>query len=219
MLKISKIIGIGIVIACVLSVIYLPTANAVPTITLTPDTGVVYSQVLVNGTGFSASVTVGIFWENFGNLLNTTTTTSTGSFSCYIQIQEGVVGQHTVIARDAAGRQATAIFTIIPSISISPSSGTVGSTVTLYLRGFAGNTWVDLSWDGKYWTSIWANNLGSATQNRDIPQLTGGWHLLSATDEDGNTATTQFLVISNIVLRKNSGVVGEIIDFTCTGFG
>ncbi|MGC9060180.1 MAG: OmpL47-type beta-barrel domain-containing protein [Thermoplasmata archaeon] len=220
MLKISKIIGIGIVIACVLSVIYLPTASAVPAITLTPDTGVVYSQVLVNGTGFSASVTVGIFWENFGNLLNTTTTTSTGSFSCYIQIQEGVVGQHTVIARDAAGRQATAIFTIIPSISISPSSGTVGSTVTLYLRGFAGNTWVDLSWDGKYWTSIWANNLGSATQNRDIPQLTGGWHLLSATDEDGNTATTQFLVISNIVLRKNSGVVGEIIDnFTCTGFG
>ncbi|MEM4160454.1 MAG: Ig-like domain-containing protein [Thermoplasmata archaeon] len=218
MLKnLRKIFGMGVVIACLLS-LFPQSVTGAPAIELSPDTGIVGTQVIVNGTGFSSNVMVSIYWEDETYPLNTTQTTPTGTFSLTIGIPQSVAGRHTVLAKDANGNKATAQFTVIPSLTISQGSGYVGNSVTVTLHGYAGNVWVTLYWDGIPWLSVPTTNVGSAQKSTQIPELNGGYHILSGTDENGNTASAQFLVLSNITLSPQQGSYGEIVMVEGTGF-
>ncbi|MCX8173543.1 MAG: Ig-like domain-containing protein [Thermoplasmata archaeon] len=215
----SKVFGMGIAIACILSILPLPAVTAAPSLTVTPGTGIVGSLVIVNGTGFGSSQVVNIYWDSTFNLRNSTTTTTTGTFSVPVIIPSASGGKHTIIAKDAGGNQATAQFTVIPSLTISPSSGYVGEDVTLTLNGFGANLEVEFYWDGDYWTSDYTNNVGSRTVTLKLPELTGGYHVLSAVDAKENTGSTQFLVFSTFALDPSQGRYGDSVNFEGTGFG
>lgn len=215
----SRIFGMGVAIACVLSLFPLPAATAAPALTVLPDAEIVGSVVIVSGTGFGSNVAVNIYWDSLGNLRNSTTTSSTGTFSIPVVIPPAVAGKHTVIARDTSSNQATAQFTVVPFLTISQASGHVGDDVTISLTGFGANLEVDFYWDGNFWGSEYTNNVGSKTFTWQLPELSGGYRVLSAVDEGGNTASTQFLVFSTFTLNPLQGRYGDTVNFAGSGFG
>jgi len=218
---------IGIVVCLLMSTLFVAgLALGAPAITLSPDSGVVYTKVRVDGSGFSSNVNVWIYWDNFGNLLNSTTTSPTGTFQCYIDIPEATGGYHTVIARDATGNQATARFLVVQhlqildvSASTEVTSAHVGDWIRPYGTGFGNRVWVSLYWDGNYWTRVSTNTAGSFLMNPvNVPEMPYGWHTLTATDTSGNTASTMLFILPAIVINPDTAHYGDSIRYTCTGF-
>jgi len=97
-----------------------------PDIVLPPDEGYVGMNLTVTGHGFAANKDVVIMYD--GNQKATATTNDTGSFEAIFVVPESPHGERQIIARDAAGNNATAIFVMeshppdIPTL-ISPSNG------------------------------------------------------------------------------------------------
>lgn len=218
---------IGIVVCLLMSTLFVAgVAIGAHAITLSPDSGVVYTKVRVDGSGFSSNVNVVIYWDNFGTLLNSTTTSPTGTFQCYIDIPEATGGYHTVIARDATGNQATARFLVVPHLQIldvnanaEVTSAHVGDQIRPDGTGFGSSVWVSLYWDGNYWTRVRTNTAGSFLMNSvNVPEMPYGWHTLTATDTSGNTASTMLFILPAIVINPDTAHYGDSIRYTCTGF-
>jgi hypothetical protein len=97
-----------------------------PDITLPPDEGYVGMNLTVTGHGFAANKGVVIMYD--GNQKATATTNNTGSFVASFVVPESHHSECQIIARDAAGNNATAIFIMestpppIPTLT-SPSNG------------------------------------------------------------------------------------------------
>jgi hypothetical protein len=99
-----------------------------PGLVLSPDEGHVGTDLTITGHGFAVNKGVVIMYEDEDNEAATDTTDNKGSFEVSFVVPESQHGQRQVIARDAAGNNATAIFTMeskapdTPEL-ISPSDG------------------------------------------------------------------------------------------------
>ena len=106
-----------------------------PTVTLSPTTGPLGSTVTVSGTNFVPGDGITI------TLAATTASaavSATGTFSGEIVVPSAaVVGSNTVTAADTTGNSKTAVFTVpTAAVTVSPTSGTLGSTATVSGTGF-----------------------------------------------------------------------------------
>ena len=101
-----------------------------PGIVLSPNEGHVGTNMTVAGRGFAANKNVVIKYE--GNQKATATTDNKGSFDVSFIVPESQHGGRLVTAGDAAGNNATAIFTLesdppaIPTLSSPPDGDRVG---------------------------------------------------------------------------------------------
>jgi hypothetical protein len=97
-----------------------------PGLVLSPDGGHVGTNLTVSGRGFAANKDVDVMYE--GNQVETAMTNNKGSFDVNFLVPESQHGGRQVTAEDAAGNNATAIFTMesappdTPEL-ISPSDG------------------------------------------------------------------------------------------------
>jgi len=113
------------------------------TVTLTPSSGPVGTVVTVSGTADANPFgTIGVFWENLGNLLNGTSyASSTGSFSAKVTIPSATNGTHAVVVQDSLGTTASGTFTVTPSLSRGFTAKALpGDSLTLTGNGFSASS-------------------------------------------------------------------------------
>jgi len=188
-------------------------------IVISPSSGYVGSTVTVSGSGFNASSSVTIYFDNTS--VGTTTTNTAGSFSgATFTVPESYGGTHTVKGSDASGSSPTVNFTTLQNITITPASGAVGDTITINGTGFAAGSTITFYFDTISVTATAATNtVGSFTNNTfAIPSTSRGSHTIKAQDASGNYATATFTVAHKITITPASGVSGTTVTVTGSGF-
>ncbi len=198
----------------------------VPTIVVSPSQGPVGATVTVSGTGFSISSTVGLVFDGITTSSCTSGSLGTdvsGDFSCTFSVPSGTSGT-TVTTTDVGGATATGTFTVtIPTITVSPSQGPVGATVTVSGTGFSVSSTVGLVFDGITTSSCASGSLGTDVSGDfsctfSVPSGTSGT-TVTATDVGGETATATFTITTpSIIVTPTQGPHGAVVTVAGTGF-
>jgi hypothetical protein len=174
--------------------------KAPPQITLNPTSGQVGDSVSISGSGFAASSAItATFGGSAVTLSGTTTTDADGAFTgATFTVPASTAGGHTVEVTDASSNFADATFTVTPKITLNPTSGPVGTTVTVTGTGFAGTSTVTIKFDGVTQTTVpptvTTSAVGSFTCTFNVPSASLGPHTVSATDAAANAASATFTV-------------------------
>lgn len=204
-----------------------------PKITLSPTSGVVGDNVIISGNGFSAlrNLTVQIELTSGTDVYSALTTIPaipstdlTGLFTgngISFAIPSMAGGVHKVKVTDQAGNFAIATLTVLPQISLTPISGTVGTQITVSGSGFGPGLGVDIFWDASTTriTTTTASSSGTISGVQFIsPTSAKGSHTVKAQDTAANSATASFSTTPKIVLTPASGGYGDSITVTFTGF-
>jgi len=133
-------------------------------------------------------------------------------------------GGHVVEVETPPGTTVfTGSFTVLPSIGIDPSSGTVGASVTVTGKGFAAAEGsVVITHGGKnVKTAITADDNGSWSATFVVPNSTRGSHVVDAsgsTTDAADVADKTFTVSPKISIDPVSGGVGTAVTVSGTGF-
>src|SRR2546428_1229295 len=176
------------------------------TISLNPTSGPVGTTVTATGSLFLPGSVVTISYD--GTAVATTpgtiTTDLSGRFSATFTVPASTAGSHTVNAKDAASNSASAQFTVTtPSVSLNPTSGPTGTSVTVTGSNFVANSGITVKLDGTNLATtpatITTTSTGGFTASFTIPSTSAaGLHTLSATDASANSASAQFTVTATI---------------------
>ncbi len=185
-------------------------------IAISPSSGYVGSTVTVSGSGFNPSSSVTINFDT--TAVYTITTTATGTFSAAtFTVPESSRGIHAIKGGDSPGVN----FTTLEKITVTPTSGAAGDTVTISGNGFAANSGITLYFDNVS-VSIGittTNTNGSFTNNLfTIPSSSRGSHIIKAGDVSGNSATTPFTIAEKMAITPTSGTSGTTVTVSGTGF-
>ena len=121
-----------------LTLLLLAGCGSFPSITsFTPTSGVVGTTVTINGTGFSTTAASNAVMFN-GTAATVSSATST---IIVTKVPSGATTGAISVTVDGKTELTTSSFTVIPTItSFLPSSGSVGTTVTITGTGFDGTT-------------------------------------------------------------------------------
>ncbi|MFH0774615.1 MAG: right-handed parallel beta-helix repeat-containing protein, partial [bacterium] len=187
---------------------------------LSPISGCVGDLVEVRGCGFSSNTEVSI---HFGTDMTITTAiaSASGTFSATFLVSTQPGGGQ-VITAETQDFSATTSFEIQPKIfSIFPSSGTVGSIITMEGVGFEISGTFDVDF-GSDWGIAISNNATTQSGTFSITFLAQtqayGTTVITARDSSLG-ATTIFLILSEIQLYPSAGTVSSPVTLTGTGFG
>ena len=217
------------VILSVVAVAVLPTpVLAAPTISLSPTSGTVGTQVEITGENFAsyAGDKVHIFFGNTEIDGSPLTIPGNGDFQLNFQIPDSAMpGRAYVTVRDANGNQLgeSAEFVVPePTVLLDRAGGVIGTTVTISGTGFRANQDVIFTYENHSVIELGsaeANPTGECTHVFTVPESTGKEHSVIGIDEAGNTAEAIFNVIPSVVLDPVAGAIDDTVDVTGTGFG
>jgi len=204
-----------------------PSAKAVPNLNLTPSSGPVGTVVTFVATNFAHTAAFSITWTVGTACAGDTD--SHGNFTCEYQIPLYSGGDYTFTATDAKGNSAPAEFDLLTAIVLSPSSGLVGTHVTIAGTGFAQKVAnkapvafpVKVTYPGGTACSANTTGLGSFNCTWTVPELPRGSVTLTAvvTNATTYTATAKFSVVSGLSVGPTYGIPGTVVTFSGTGFG
>ena len=192
----------------------------VPEIDLDKSYGYVGNQATVDGTGFAASKTVAIYFED--EAVTAIKTDENGRFSdATFTVPESSRGTHTVQARDETNNYATDSFSTRESLTITPTSGTPGDEVTVNGRGFRSNRPITITFDRDVVSPTTpeprSDDKGSFTGVFTVPLRPSGTYEVEAGDGT-NKARANFTVAAGVTLTPTSSTVGAKLTVTGTGF-
>jgi hypothetical protein len=204
---------------------FTPSFTVSPEIVLEDDDGYVGDTVTVNGTGFGVSKSITLYYGTTS--IDTDITDSDGTFEDFtFTIPASTEGNHTVKVQEtvATTNYATDVFTVIPKITIDPTSGAVDVEVTITGTGFESNSDITVYFDSSDITDDISgdddtNSSGSFECTFDVPEASRGSHTVKVQDEDDNYATATFTVSASITIDPESGPSGTTVTVTGTGFG
>ena len=185
---------------------------------ITPVQGVVGTEVTVSD--LSAGLSYIIKWDGADH--KTGTVPSGGVV--YFTVSASSGGSHTVVVESPSGTQVfTGSFTILPLITIDPSSGTVGTSVAIEGTGFAAaEDSIKVTYGGtNVKTGITADDNGSWNTTFEVPSSVEGSHVVDASGsatEAGDIADKTFTVSPQITLDPTAGIVGTSVIVTGTAF-
>jgi len=192
-------------------------------ISITPDTGPTGTKVTVRGTGFrdDHSITITFNDDEIDITPSSITTDSSGSFTAKLNVPICLNRTPEIVASDGRNT-ASAEFTILASISLSPNSGIPGDTVTVIGNGFRTNRIIRFILDGSELItkplSIRSDNTGCFNVDFDVPASTSGTHIVRA-DDGINSTDASFTTLPSISLHPSSGPIGVEITVNGGGFG
>ncbi len=205
----------------------------VPTIVLSPTQGPKGITVTVTGSSFSPSTPISIFTFNGATPAQSCTsqmTSGTGTFSCTFTVPPDSAGAYTVVATgsDGGSDTASATFTITtPTITLTPSQGPVGSSVTVSGTGYSVNTAIGTITiaGGAIATQTCTSQTTSATGTFSctfsVPSVSAGAHTVTVSGSDGgsDSATATFTATTpTLTLTPNTGPVGTTVTLSGTGY-
>jgi len=202
------------------------------TITLSPTAGQRSTTVTVTGSNFNPNSAITIKFD--GSTLATTptpvTTSSTGAFSATITIPNTAsAGSHIISATDAAGKSASATFSVSlgPVVILSPTSGITGTEVTVTGSNFTKNTQATIKF-GRITVATEPPNLiigatGALAAKFLVPAgVALGNHIVSVRDDAGRTGNATFTVqssmLTSISLSPTSVAPGATVTVTGSNF-
>ena len=119
-----------------------------PTITLSPSSGSVGTTVTVSGTGYSGQSFITLKFAGFNQSIGSVKTSILGAFTCTFVVPAAVADLNTVTATDASSNTGAAAFLVIPTITLTPTSGNIGSTATVSGTGFSGSQNLTATFNG-----------------------------------------------------------------------
>jgi len=181
------------------------TTLTVPSsLTLSSTSGGQGTSVTVNGTGYLSGEGISIVWDQGGNQVATATANGNGGFTSNAFTVPSSSGTHTVLAIGQSSHFAqSATFTVSgnaggANLSVSPTSGAAGSTVTLNGSGFNANEQVNSAVDNGGTMSVTADGNGNFSTNITLSSsLALGTHTISATGaSSGHVAFATFSATS-----------------------
>ena len=184
---------------------------------MTPSAGIVGTVVTISGLA-AASYT--IKWDG----VEIKQGTLPGGGSVTFTVPDAFGGSHQVAVENPTGTQVfTGSFSVLPSISVNPSSGAVGVSVTVDGKGFANaESSIVVTYGGTdIKTGITANSKGSWSTTFDAPSSTKGNHIIDAagaTTKKGDVPDVTFTVNPKVSLSPTSGGVGTSVAVNGSGF-
>lgn len=189
--------------------------TVMPSISLSTNEGTVGSNLTVTGKGFNSNESaININYD--GSPVETEIKASSkGSWQSTFNVPASSRGEHII---DAEGTTpATEVddqtFTVIPQINISPTSGWVGTVISIAGTGFgSGETNIKVTYDGLATkTGITSDATGSWQSSFSIPTSAKGSHKIDAygaTTTEADVAELTFTVSPGIKLELASGHLG-----------
>ncbi len=194
------------------------TVSYTPVLTVSPVSGNVGTLLTFSGSSYAPSSPITVSW-NQGTAC-TATTDGTGAFTCTFTIPAAPVGGQSFTGVDSQSGTASATFTVVPEITVSPPSGLAGTTVMFVMTGYNANDggW-SVKWQGGSVTVCSGgstNAEGSVSCSYTIPAGTAAaTYTFTGADSTPHTATTRFTVTYRPVLTvyPASGVVGTTLEF------
>ena len=223
------------------------------TVKISPTSGPKGSSATVSATGFAGGVSLDVYAGITdadasgtvgdsvtdvlsGTLVGTGSTDEKGSATITCTMN----AQGTVSALDGAGNIANnmASFSFIPGITVDPTSGPVGSTVTIDGSGFtAGTTITQITFAGNVVTPTFVaitgetytggnatggevSTTGKFRARIAVPAgQSAGTKQVKATASDTKSATTTFdVTAASVTLDPTEGVTGTWVTVTGSGF-
>ena len=203
------------------------TFYVLPSISISADSGIVGDEVTVGGKGFAASESSIVVTYDGTNMKTGIVAGGTGSWEATFSLPSSAEGSHTV---DASGQTTKAsdvpdaTVTINPEINMNPTSGNVGTSVTISGTGFGKSEGsIKVTYDNtSVKTGLSADTKGSWSVVFVIPNSTKGGHTIDASGastEADEVPDLTFIVSSAVTVKPTSGYVADAITVTGCGFG
>ena len=187
-----------------------------PLLTVSPNRGPVGTSVTLQGAGFVSEGTVTVTLG--GTTACSLPTLATGSFSCTFRVPAIPYGIHSFQGADGVGDSASATFTVLPQLALSPMSGPVGTQVTFNGSGYPANAGVTVTWASGAICSATTTGTGSFSCAAAMPAATVGPHAFTAKNDSSSSASANFTVTPGFSATPSSGLVGTTVQFVGTGF-
>ncbi|MGF3521614.1 MAG: hypothetical protein ACQXXJ_00775 [Candidatus Bathyarchaeia archaeon] len=193
----------------------------------TPNFNVtVGSSLRLAGIYFYASGALTFMWDGSINITPAAgvATNGTGFFNTTVTIPSTPMGAHNLTIIDANGQVFRIVVYVEPKLTLSPTKGPVGTTVTATGTGFpatSGTTVINatLSWAGltPYVASTFTDSTGSFTTTFVVPQAAGGtFNIMAYSNATGSfvwlvnasfTVTPSFYVTPDTFSNSGSQIV------------
>jgi hypothetical protein len=186
-------------------------------ISLSAESGVVGSKLVIDGEGFYANKVVSIYFDN--KILGTLPASSTGEFSYSFNVPDSIAGEHDIIAANAEDNVYEAEFEVLPLIVINPTTGAIGSIIQVDGNGFASKS--DISVFFQYDEVAYAKTDEDGTfeaSSFNVPQAPTGTYDVTVEDEEGNTAKYEFSITAGAGIDTDVASVGSELTVTGSGF-
>ena len=189
--------------------------TVMPSISLSTNEGTVGSNLTVTGKGFNSNESaININYD--GSPVETEIKAgSKGSWQSTFNVPASSRGEHIIDAEGTtpATEVDDQIFTVTPQINISPTSGWVGTVISIAGTGFgSGETNLKVTYDGLATkTGITSDATGSWQSSFSIPTSAKGSHKIDAygaTTTEADVAEVTFTVSPGIKLELASGHLG-----------
>jgi len=180
---------------------------------LNPARGQIDDEITVSGSGFGASQTVTITFNN--QPVGNTSTNATGSFSGSFTVPSVPSHTYTVTVSDGINPPINLEFEVSISVIPSQDTGHVGSEITINGSGFQGS--VSIKYDGVQLAQVPVSQ-GAFTATITIPTSIAGAHTITVSD---NTNTEQLTftmestrpAVPQPLLPLNGGKTGGQAEF------
>ena len=171
-----------------------------PGISLSKSSGYVGDTITVTGSGFK-NKEIGVKVTYGGVQVGSTITADEyGAWTISFDIPASTKGVHKIDASGSSTSAATISdknFTVSPKMTLSPTEGHVGTTLTLSGSGFAGGKRVTITYDASETGTATTNDKGSFSDiSFSVPKSIHGNHEVKATDAGGNSVTATFVMES-----------------------
>ena len=192
-------------------------------ITLYPEKGPVGTEVKISGKDFGDRED--IFIEYDGNEIRIEAgddkTDRNGEFEgTIIIIPESTGGDHIItVVGDDSEIEVKVTFAVEPEITTSPTSGAVGTTVTVKGTGFGYKSDFAIYIDGTEVTTGSTDRSGNFKVTFNVPAVKSGTYDLKVWDEDNNLDKVNFTIIATSAnLKPTAGHVGAEVIVSGTGY-
>jgi hypothetical protein len=193
----------------------IATFTVVASVSLSDTTGFAGSSVTAGGAGFDANTEYTVTWDGSTQLCSGSTA-GEGTFSCTFTVPVAVGGVHTVTASEGPYAPTTQ-FTLGASLTLSPSSGPVGTSVTATGEGYAAAGAYAVTWSTG--ASLCAGTTvgnGAFSCRFTVPAAPGGPFSIRAA-QGSNEAGADFTVGPSVDVQLPSGPVGTVVTVTGAG--
>jgi polyvinyl alcohol dehydrogenase (cytochrome) len=153
-------------------------------LTVSPSTVRVGATLTITGTNFAPTEPISLYLDSASSHpLTTTLAASDGSFTTRLSMPVAISGTHVLIGvGQSSGRWDGARFQVKPYLSLQPTNGTAGSTITAIGSGFGSRETITLYWDSTAQAigTGSSNTNGSMSTTLQVPAAPAGTHVVIA---------------------------------------
>lgn len=193
-----------------------------PQITLNSTTGKSGDQISVSGNGFAASNTITIYFDGVAQTpASAVYSDSIGQFyNAVITVPQTSGGNHTITAGDYGGVSSGVTYSVTSTMTLSATTGAVGSSITVSGGGFAANSALSFFLDSTpISVSASTNSIGNFSNVAlVIPSISGGSHVFKVQDASANSVTANFSVTAVMTTGPATGPIDTTVAIIGKGF-